>query len=121
MLLAGLAGSFIGLFGFWLSIPIALAVILVVARRTSPLKAALVGALLTFAVIVGVVFPAIVINALLGNFDSGEYCDGLCISNGDGFTIATFILLFVAVPTSIAGGVISLIASAVTRRPASSA
>jgi hypothetical protein len=101
---------------FWLAIPIAIVTAIVVARRAAPLPALLLGALATFGLVVAVIFPIIVINALQGDFDNTDYCDGFCMTNTEGFVFATFIMLFIAVPTSLAGGVISLIASLLTPR-----
>ncbi len=99
-----------------LAVPIFIAVAFVASRRMHPLLAGLLGVVITFGLIFALVFPFIVYNAAQGNFDNTAYCDGFCMTNEQGFAFATFILLFLAVPTSLAGGAISFFASLVTPR-----
>ena len=82
----------------------------------SPFRAAFAGALLTFAILVGIIFPAIVFFTLTGTFDRDPNCDGFCFDRGGGFLFATFIMLYVAIPTSLVGGVVSFFAALVTPR-----
>ena len=112
--LAILAAGLAGFYGLWLAVPIALAVTVTAARGTRPLKAALLGTAVTFGVVVGVVFPLLILKAALGDFDNTDYCDGLCFTNGEGFLFATYIMLFVAIPLAVGGGLLSLITSTVT-------
>lgn len=114
IVLAILVAGFSGFYGLWLAVPLALAVAVVTARHTRPLKAVFQGAAVTFGIIVGVVFPQLVIRAIQGGFDNTDYCDGFCFTNGEGFLFATYIMLFIAIPTAITGGIVSLIASLVT-------
>ncbi len=102
----------------WLGLPIGLFVALATARQYSPPKAALVGALGTLGIILVVVLPRIVVKWLSGEWDTGEYCDGFCMTNTEGFIFALFIVTMVAVPAAIAGGIMSAIASFVGVRPA---
>jgi hypothetical protein len=111
---AFVSGSYILL----LAVPILIAAAFVASRRMHPLLAGLLGIAITFGLIFALVFPFIVYNAAQGNFDNTAHCDGFCMTNEQGFAFATFILLFLAVPTSLAGGLISFFASLVTpRRP----
>lgn len=116
IVLSILAAGFSGFYGLWLAVPIAIAVTVVAARHARPRKATFQGAGLTFGIIVGTVFPQLVIRAILGGFDNTDYCDGFCFTNSEGFLFATYILLFIAIPTTVAGGIISLITSLVTSR-----
>ena len=112
VLLAVFSSGYLGL----LAVPVVLATVFVVSRHVHPLLAALLGTAITFGLIFGMIFPVIVIKAIQGDFDNTAYCDGFCFTNGEGFLFATFLLLFVAVPTSLASGAISFIASLVTPR-----
>ena len=99
-----------------LAIPAALAAIFVTSRHVHPVVAALLGTAVTFGIIFGLIFPLLAIKAIQGDFDNTAYCDGFCMTNGQGFVLATIILLFLAAPTSLAGGVISFFAAIVTPR-----
>jgi hypothetical protein len=123
LIIAGLLLALVSVhpvFLLWLGLPMVLAVALVIARKFSPPKATLVGALVTLGIILLVVLPGIVVKWLSGDWASGEYCDGFCMTNTEGFIFALFILTMVAVPAAIAGGIISAIASFVGVRPANS-
>ncbi len=107
-------------FLLWLGLPLVLAVALVIARRRSPIEAAFVGGFVTFGLILLVALPTIVLRWLVGDWASGEPCDGFCMTNTEGFIFASFILMVVAVSAALAGGIMSAIASLVGVRPANS-
>jgi hypothetical protein len=119
--LATVAAGFSGFYGLWLAVPVALAVAIVAARRMRPLKATFVGAAVTFAVVVAAIFPQLLIRGIQGGFDNTDYCDGFCFTNSEGFLFATYIMLFIAIPTGIVGGIIALITSLVASVTASPA
>lgn len=105
-------------FLLYLGAPTGLAAALVVARKYPPLKAASVGALVTLGIVLLFVLPGIVVKWLSGDWASGPYCDGFCMTNTGGFIFALFVLMAVAVPAAVAGGFISAIASIAGVRPA---
>jgi hypothetical protein len=116
IVLATLMAGFTGFYGLWLAVPVGLAVAVVVARHRQPVQGAALGAALTFSVIVAVVVPQLVVKAIAGGFDNTDYCDGFCFTNGEGFLFASYIMLFIALPAALAGGLISLVASVVSAR-----
>ncbi len=124
LIIAGVLLAFVSVhpaFLLWLGLPLVLAVALVIARRHPPIEAAFVGALVAFGLILLVALPTIILKWLSGDWASGDYCDGFCMTNTGGFIFALSLLMFVAVPSAIAGGIMSAIASFVGVRPAHNA
>lgn len=97
-------------------VPIGLAAGLVVLRGHPPLLAVVTGSLATFAFIVIMRLPVILIIAASNGFDTGDYCDGFCMSNEEGFIVAVILMVILAIPIAIAGGIVSAVASFSARR-----
>jgi len=105
-----------------LLVPVAIAAAVVVARRHPPIVALATGAAATFGVILLFAVPMIAYLAASGDLDTrGPDCDGFCTNTAGGVILMTFILMYFAIPTAIAGGVISMIASVVAGRAPRSA
>ncbi|MCH8051977.1 MAG: hypothetical protein IIC86_08175 [Chloroflexi bacterium] len=102
---------------YYLAGPIFLAVGFVVLRRHSPGRALITGALVTFGIVVSVGLSFTLVAVSLGEFDN---CDGLCVTNSEEFVIATILLLIVAAPIAVVGGLVSALASYTLVRPAHS-
>jgi hypothetical protein len=104
--------------GIYMAIPVTVAILVVALFRPQPGNAGLMGALGTFAAVFGVAFALIPWTFLSGDFESGESCESFCPTNTQGFVLATVIALFISVPLTIAGGIISALTALITRRPA---
>jgi hypothetical protein len=106
--------------GWWFGtmlVPIGVGIAVAVARRNDPLTALFTGGLVTLGVIALVLVPMIAYAAVSGQLDTrGPDCDGFCTSTSGGVILMTVIAAVIAVPTAIAGGVISMIASFVAGR-----
>ncbi|HEY5639249.1 MAG TPA: hypothetical protein VIW01_04305 [Dehalococcoidia bacterium] len=102
----------------YVAIPVCLAAGFVVLRRHSPGLALLTGALATVGIMVAAVLPFMALIALMGEYDAGENCDGFCTTNEGGFVIAVLILMVVAFPAAVIGGIVSALASVVFARSA---
>ena len=89
----------------------------VVFRRYAPRRALLTGALVAFGIVVSVGLTFASVAVLLGEFDN---CDGLCVTNGEEAIIAAILLLTVAAPIAVVGGLASALASYTLVRPAHS-
>jgi hypothetical protein len=101
----------------YLAVPVGLAVALVIARRYSVLKAAWVGAAIAGGIAIAALLPFLTARWISGDFASGPECDGFCMTNDEGFAFALFILGFVALAASVAGGFIAAVASLAGVRP----
>ena len=97
------------------AVPIFLAVGFVVLRAQSPGRAFITGVLVTFGIVVSVGLFYSLVAVSLGEFDN---CDGLCITNSEEAIIAAILLLIVAAPIAVVGGLASALASYTLVRPA---
>ena len=95
------------------------AAVLAVSRRRSPWQALIGGALTTYAVTVLIGFAALVVWTLFGGvFIDDPDCDWTCtITAGDVFVFAVFLLVILALPIAVVGGIISALTSVMFVRP----